>query len=189
MTKVIVKVNQAGGGMQRAIVRAIGSARLDQVLVANAKRRIDSGGDSTHKYPELWATRTGLGYRSGGQPLRDTGTGYNSMTGETVVRSDRVSLSLIDGSPDARMLKNQNGGIEPGPNYVALTRRGARFDPSGMGKKEMRAAAINSGLREGKDGDFIVIGDAEIPSRLVYNDPPEDIRDLTEAVGDALGAA
>src|SRR5688572_4172450 len=116
-----VPARQLGMVIKQALLKRLGNARLDQVLVAQAKRRIEQGGDSTEHYPDLWASRHTFvrdkrdargrrltkdqkrlenvlltrHYRQGGKPMFDTGTHiYQRLSGQTTVGSDELVAAL-----------------------------------------------------------------------------------------------
>lgn len=157
--------------------RRLRAARLDQVLVSNAKRRVRNRGDSTHRYPDLWASRRGLGYRQGGSPLQDTGRLLASLTGRTTPTSTGVRVSLIDGSGYGVM--HQNGFKTDGPNFIPLTLRARRRHRKGANPED-------EGLVRGED--FIMAWHGvDVPQRKIFNMPPEDAAELSEAATVAMG--
>ena len=180
MTTLRVNVGSVAPALKREIIARLQASRLDQLLVSFAKRRIDNGGDSEHKYPELWATRLGLGYRAGGQPLRDTSVLYNGLHGDSAPTSTGVRIRLRDGTGYGR--KHQDGFINKAPVFIALTRKAARTTIVATILAAMKMEAKLKGLVEGTD--FMILKhDAKVPARKIYNTPPEDMQDLAAALG------
>lgn len=79
-------------------------------------------------------------YRNGGQPLRNTGALTNSLNARGMVRGSGMRLVLRGNKYG---LYQDMGFVTSGPNYIPLTKRGARYDSS------ERASA--SGMISGKD--------------------------------------
>jgi len=73
---------------------------LKGILRSQAVNRMLNKGDSTHKYPELWVTVNNKtkDRRFGGMPLNDTGNLRTRLTGDVVVNSDTITMSLKDGA-------------------------------------------------------------------------------------------
>lgn len=182
--KITIKATRGASRVLKAKIREqLVAADIGEVLVSLAKWRIANGGDSEHKYPELWATATGLGYRSGGQPLRDTGILMSSITQKTQMKGgSSVVMTLIDGTPDGYGVKHQKGFTNRGPQAIPLTRAAARV----LGEPPHKRREVrNLGLVE--DEDYIwVKGNTEVPQRKIFNMPPEDVRDIRDAVEDVV---
>ena len=159
-----------------ALVRNPG---LRQVLVTNAKRRIDNSGDSEHKYPELWNPDDYKYWRAGGLPLRDTSALYNGLHGRSSSGGgNRISLFLLDAVGYG--IKHQEGYEQDGPVPIALTRKANRMLRKG-GIKDLE----DTNLKEGKD--YIIAWDGvKVPQRKIFNLPPEDRRDIGEALVTAI---
>lgn len=147
---ISVSPKQFGSSVQREVVKKLQSHDFSQVLAAQAVRRIDQGGDSQHKYPELWATTRSfvapkssakgknLGsdskrlknvvvtqhYRAGGQPLFDRGPLKASLRGRQKNIRNGVRL-ILEGSLIAAY--HNEGFKTDGPNFIPLTLAGARL--------------------------------------------------------------
>ena len=156
---------QDSGGNAEATFGSLGV-----VLRSQAVRRIHNSGDSTHKYPELWANKVEGHYRSGGKPLQDTGALMASLHSETKVSGNRISLNLKDGSPGGYGVYHQAGFTTKGPNFIPMSPKGRRGEPK---------------LKYGKD--FIIAkGGVTVPQRKIFNLPPEDRKELGEAIVNAI---
>lgn len=106
-------------------INAISVLQLEQVSEA-----FRSGGQPISKWTRLWADQVPGHSRSGGQPLRDTGALEASFFVEKVTTSGLEAESVIaSGVPYAAF--HQTGFQTSGPNYIPLTRRGARLHATG----------------------------------------------------------
>lgn len=148
--------------VSREIAKRLASGGVHEVLVAQAQRRIESKGDSTHRYPELWDHPES--FRRGGHPLLDTRqTVYNRLNGTTDVRGKQVRISLRGPVVAAY---HQNGFQTSGKHFIPLSLKARRGEPD---------------LQYGKD--FIIVNDGvTIPQRMIYNDPPEDVKELAREI-------
>tara|TARA_R110002020_G_scaffold15801_7_gene56416 strand:- start:3506 stop:4132 length:627 start_codon:yes stop_codon:yes gene_type:complete len=180
------------------------------VLIDRAKIRIKKGGDSTVKYPELWATENRVGLRQGGEALNDTGMLMGMLSVEVDDNgTDSVSWTLTDGSGYG--VKHQEGFINKGPIAVALSDR-ARMPIKAMGDPPHDIAALDAmGFEEAPDlksaqelsnrpktkkdktkkgkllYDYYIIEDgAKVPARPIANNPPEDITAITNHIKRAI---
>ncbi len=187
------------------IRRRLPRAGVEGILVAQAQRRISRGGDSEIDYPELWATQVGIGYRSGGQPLRDSGLLASALSAETDLTDDGATFRLVDGTPGGYGAKHQGGFVNAGPVVVALTQRAAKYVPgdSPHDVDSLRARFDRLGFRElgpaprkGREtlvtdddarADYLVLkGDHYVPPRPIFNLPPDEVAEIRDAVLETL---
>lgn len=178
MVALSVPMSRLGKATAEKIRRRLLSSGLEQVLVEQALDRIDQRGDSEHRYPELWATRVGLGYRQGGEPLSDRGGSglKGSLGGVTESTDTGVRIRLTTNERYA--LFHQSGFTTSGPNFIPLTRKAARDHRPGGNPRE-------EGLEYGVDYVMAWKG-VTVPQRKIFNMPPENRRDLADAVVAAL---
>ena len=162
---------------RKILAGRLASARIDNVLVSQAKRRIEQSGDSQHRYPQLWVDRVGItSYRSGGKPLWDTATHiYNRISGVTRTRGVGQIRFMLRSSLIGAY--HQAGFKTKGPNYIPLTRRAARAS----GSKSAKAR----GYRFGEDYIMAWRG-VTVPQRKLFNLPPENQTELRDSVARAL---
>lgn len=173
----------------KVIADRIEAARLDQVLVANARRRIRNSGDSEIRYETLWMTRNNLGYRAGGVPLRDTGILMNSITGRTTRQDNDIALSLVDSTPGSYAILQNDGFTNPPPIVIPLTRRATRMVParSPHDLDSLVPRLLNAGMIEGPLDDFIIsLTETTVPARPIARMPPEDVQSMTRALVRAI---
>lgn len=177
-----IRIQTAAAQAKRRALHAVASSGVGELLVSQALRRIRNRGDSTHRYPELWATREGKGYRAGGAPLQDTGRGMQSLSSRTEVGPDSVTFTLQDGA--GYMVYHQNGYKTRGPNLVPLTRRFLLSHVKGENPHhETDSAGV--GFRAGVD--FIMFWNGvDVPQRKIFNMPPEDRREIDIVLGRAV---
>lgn len=204
MTRIRATPQNLGRRLKSEITRRLCEARLDQLLVSQAKRRMDNGGDSTHHYPEVWDHPKS--FRRGGQPLLDTRTHiYNRLTSRCEVSGTIVRLILVG---PLLALWHQEGFTTKGPNFIPLTRKARRN--ASMFKRLMRArseavqflraasgtpraifalrqlrradqALEDAGFIEGETYVMAWRG-VTVPQRKVFNLPPEDIDELKREI-------
>lgn len=168
-----IKIKNLGGAIQSEVVERLRSAGLEQVLVSNAKRRIEDGGDSEFKYPDLWAHPKSFRFTTGGQPLKDTGQHVlNTLFGVTQHRDDTTIRLTLMGSKIASM--HQTGFKTKGPNFIPLSRKAQITHVNGANPED-------EGLVLGEDY-IIAWKGVTVPQRKIFNMPPEDIDDLTIAI-------
>lgn len=158
------------------IARRLERSRLGEVLLDQALERIDQAGDSEHRYPELWATKRGIGYRQGGEPLQDTGRLKQSLHTETIATGDGIRVSLRSGVSYAEL--HQHGGKTKGPNFIPLTLKARRTHRTGVDPK-------TEGLIEGEDY-VMAWGGVTVPQRKIFNLPPENVRDIKRSIVRAI---
>lgn len=176
---VNVRPSRLGRAIKAEVTKRLQEAApaLAQILVAQAKRRISSGGDSTHRYPDLWPNPKS--YRAGGQPLRNTGQLMNGLTGQAMNVGEGIRLRLKSAHIHAQY--HQHGYKTKGPNFIPLTRKAARKHVKGRNPKD-------EGLKAGTDY-IMAWGGVTVPQRKIFNMPPEDMAELQEAAKQAvLGA-
>lgn len=178
-----IKASQLGRRITAELLQRVERSGLELVLVAQAKRRIDNSGDSEEKYPILWATTSGLpSYRAGGRPLRDTGVNiYQRLSGAKYIGFGQATF-FLRGPQIAAWHQGTKG--QPiafrteGPNFIPLTRRAVRLHRPGMDPKA-------EGLRPGVDYIMAWRG-VEVKRRPIYNMPPEDRDEITQATAAAI---
>ena len=171
--------------LPRALQRKIGGwladIPLDKILVEQAKRRIDNGGDSQIRYRRLWAnrfrSRKGRShFRQGGKPLLDTRQHiYNTLNG-TRTRQGNTILYTLRGSLAA--VFHHNGFKTKGPNFIPLTLHARRTHRKG-----------NDPRLEGlvKDVDYIMAWKGvDVPARPIFRIAPEDRRQIIRTIQVAL---
>lgn len=160
--------SRLGGEIRRRVLRRLSDSQLGTVLVAQAHRRIENGGDSEHKYPDLWINRVPFdGFRKGGQPLRDQGQLMQSLNGATERNGDTVTIRLQ--TPLMYPVYHQHGFTTKGPNYIPLSAAARRFSRV--------ADAFAAGLKRGTD--FLIFRKGvTVPQRKIFNTPTEDVQEL-----------
>lgn len=205
MAHIRVSPGKVGDAVRKVMLQRLRNSNMGELLVAQAKRRISTGGDSTHRYSELWDHPAS--YRKGGQPLRDTGLLMNGLTSETTPTRDGVSIKLISAQFYAvyhQQPGNSKGYFKTsGPNFIPLTRKakrlydkmqtmldrgqGIEFDSDGNASVEANGATVE--LVRGKD--FIMAWQGvKVPQRKIFNLPPEDVSEIAGEVRRiALGKA
>ena len=179
---------------QRIPARSIGTriaervvAGLDRVaghelLVSQARRRIMNGGDSDHRYPELW-DHPGS-FRRGGQPLLSSGGRGGlvaRLNGRTDVGGRDVTWTLL---APMHAQYHQTGFETKGPNFIPLTLKAVRNHITGNNP-------IEEGLKrwdpETGEGDFLMAWQGvKVPQRKIFNLPPEDVEEIVETIRHAI---
>mgnify|MGYP005828004349 CR=1 FL=1 len=145
---------------------------LGSIIRSQAVRRIHNNGDSVWKYRDLWVNRHGIteSYRFGGSPLEDTGMLMASLHSQTTVAGNKISMTLMDGSPGGYGVYHQHGFTTTGPNFIPLSHKGR--------KKQGK-------LKYGKD--YIVAKKGvTVPQRKIFNLPPEDRKEIGAAIVNAI---
>ena len=170
-----VELSKLGSEVARISRGLIARSRPDQILVGQAKRRMAAGGESEHKYPELWEPKKAKSYRTGGQPLLDNGMLRNSLSGFSIETSEGVRSWLI-GPLVAKY--HQEGFSTEGPNYIPLTLKGRRDHTNGENPED-------EGLVDGVDY-IIAWNGVTVPQRKIFNLPPEDVEEIAESIRFAL---
>jgi hypothetical protein len=106
-------------------------------------------------------------YRNGGQPLRNTGQMYRSLKAKGERTSTGFSVALT-GLKHA--LYQDKGFKTSGPNYIPLTRKGARNHATG-------ANPATEGLKRGRDWLKAKSG-VTVPSRPFLMPTNDEMRDI-----------
>jgi len=193
MATIRVKAKDLPRVVAREVRNRLSNPVVASVLVDLAKKRIVAGRDSTVTYPELWSTKSKIGFRKGGQPLRDTGRLVNMLSVKVSNTPRGVRWTLTDGTGYG--IKHQKGFVNKAPIAVPLNAKTKRVIPS---ESPHDIKALESlGLRRAKTKrdamlspdkfDFYVLeNDARVPARPIANDPPEDIKEITGVIKDAL---
>lgn len=180
-----LRAGKSANMTKRAALRAIADSGIGELLVSQAQRRMTRKGDSTHTYPDLWATKVNLGYRAGGNPLQDTGRGRNALSFKREVKTNEVVFTLLDGA--GYLVYHQHGFKTKGPNLVPLTRRFLRTHVKGRNpREEVDSAGV--GFIEGEDYIMFWNG-VDVPQRKVFNLPPEDRAEINQTVGFSMSKA
>lgn len=186
------------------LTRRLRAARLDRLLVVQAKRRMDNGGDSTHRYLDLWDHPKS--FRKGGQPLLDTRTSiYDRLDSRQVVRGRSLTLMLVG---PLIALFHQNGYTTKGPNFIPLTLKARRN--ASMFKRLMRVRSVAAQFLRAASGSPRVVDalrrlrsaddDLEragfvrgetyvmawqgvtVEQRKIFNLPPENVAELKREI-------
>lgn len=214
MTEIRGKPGEIPRKLSDEIVRRLQKARIGQTVVAQAKRRITQGRDSTMVYPDLWDHPKS--FRQGGQPLLDTrNTIYNHLNAQEIIGDNEIRITLRSGGPAPEVaLYHQNGFSTKGPNFIPLTikarRNATKFAPlmrkrSAIIKEQKRASKTKgsnkahflqrlrsidteierAGFIEGETYIMAWKG-VTVPQRKIFNLPPEDVAEIQRAVKKAL---
>jgi phage gpG-like protein len=199
MARIRVKAGQVGKQVRRVMLERLKrhASGLGEMVVAQARQRINNKGDTTHRYPELW-DHPGS-YRKGGQPLRDTGLLFNGLTSEATPTETGIKVKLISNQFYAvyhQQAGNMSGEFKTaGPNFIPLTRKakrlydkfqtmldrgqGVAFDDDGNVDVEANGGTVR--LIKGKD--FIMAWQGvTVPQRKIFNLPPEDVAAIASEV-------
>ena len=196
MARVRIKSNQLPETIVRQIKNRVNRFAVASILVDQAKRRIRQGGDSTHKYPELWATETGIGYRKRGKPLRDTGVLMNMLSAKSESSTGGITWTLIDGSGYG--VKHQEGFTNVGPIAVPLSAKARRIitgdpphdleylDSQGLEEAPNQEAAANPRAGSLKYDYYVLEGQREVPARKIANMPPENVKEIVRHIKRAI---
>jgi len=183
--------------VEKSIRNVLRKYSTASILTDRAKMRIRNQGDSTVKYPELWANREQVGYRKNGKALRDTGLLMMLLSVEVEAGSD-IKWTLTDGTGYG--VKHQEGFINQGPIAVALSPK-AKGIIKAMGEPPHDILALDqAGLEEAPDLEsaqnprkgnlkydyYIIEGNPKVPARPIANNPPEDIRAITAHIKRAI---
>lgn len=185
----------------RMIVKKLKDARLDQILVAQTKARIDAGGDPDAKFKPLDASRSHVAdkavvkgrrlspnqkrlkkivvttsYRAGGQPLLDTRNHiYNRLNGRSTAKGNRVIVEIRG----PMLAAAHDAGFETkGPNFVPLTQKARRTHRNGNDPKK-------EGLVENVDY-YMAWKGVKVPAREFIKVTPENLQEIVEAIPVAL---
>jgi phage gpG-like protein len=182
--------------MVRKIKDRVNRREVASVLVDQAKKRIRRGGDSTHKYPELWAKETGIGYRKRGKPLRDTGVLMNMLSVKTQPTSNGTTWTLLDGSGYG--VKHQEGFTNEGPIAIPLSAKARRIitgepphdieflDSQGLEEAPNAEAAANPSSGSIKYDYYVLEGLRKVPARKIANMPPENVKEIIRHIKRAI---
>lgn len=177
---------------RKRILKALKSAAvrdgIAQVFRASMQRHIENGAGVDGKFKPLkelhgtWETKRGAekvqaGYRNGGEPLRDTGHLMRSLYAKAATSGDGFEVSVGGAMYGAY----QNAGFETtGPNFIPLTRKGARGYRGGT-------ALVPGKLVKGKDY-LIAWNGVTVPSRNFVNPTPDDIHQIGRSIAIGLRA-
>lgn len=111
------------------------------------------------------------GYRNGGQPLRDTGHLMRSLNATATTGADGITVSVRGAGYGAY----QNAGFSTtGPNFIPLTRKGARNYAGGT-------ALVPGRLQQGKDYIMAWQG-VTVPARNFVEPTPEDFHVIGNSI-------
>lgn len=174
-----VDIKALPGAIKDSIVAKLRRADLSQLLVTQAQRRIDDGGDSEFKYPELWANKHPQSYRAGGKPLRDKlNRIYGGLRGDQQDIPGGVRLKLTG---PLIAIYHQNGFKTAGPNYIPLSMRATRYKGALEAKADGLIAGkfVEGGAIEPDDADYVMAWrGVDVPQRKIVNFPPENIDEM-----------
>lgn len=152
---------------------------LGQILLSQARRRMANGGDSEHRYPDLWGHPGS--FRRGGQPLMDTGMTAAGLSGTDEVVPDGVTATLHG---PLHALYHQHGYKTRGPNFIPLTLKARRTHQKG---RNPRDEGLEPWDEETGKGDYIMAWKGvDVPQRKIFNMPREDREEITETVAMAI---
>jgi phage gpG-like protein len=201
--------------IRRNVVTRLRLGRVGDVLVSQARDRIDNKGDSETTFPELWKPKSAASFREGGTPLRDDGNLYRSLTSKIDGNDSRVVIRLVVPGAFRHALSHQNGFETKGPNFIPLTVRAKEAATkfaglvralsrakaevrraSGFGDAKLFLPAINNerkaqerleaaGFVEGETYIMAWNG-VKVPARKIFNLPPENVEELRDAIVAAL---
>ncbi|QDP48619.1 MAG: hypothetical protein Unbinned97contig1000_4 [Prokaryotic dsDNA virus sp.] len=198
MSTLRIKSNELGNVLAQQVAFVANNQILSTVIVDRAKKRISNQGDSTHKYPELWASKNQVGYRKHGKALRDTGFLMSKLHSESKkISSNTVRWTLKDGSGYG--VKHQEGFSNKPPIAVPLNKKTARIlkwlgepphDISLIPESLEEAPSLEE-ARKGRKAsikwDYYVIEyETKVPPRKIANNPPEDVKAITKVIKRAL---
>ena len=172
--------NVIAGLVRDALVNAAPINRLDNVLVAQARRRIDNSGDSEIRYQPLKDIGSERSRDPGAKPLRDTSVHiYDRLGGGVAVTSTHDVRFFLRGPLLAYW--HHVGYRTKGPNFSPLTRAAARTHRKGMDPRI-------EGLVPGVDY-FMAWGGVTGPARPIYRVAPEDREEIVDAIVRAVRVA
>ena len=198
MATLRLKSNILGDVLAKQVADVANSQVLSTVLVTRAKKRILNQKDSTHTYPELWATRNQVGYRKNRKALRDDGHLMSKLHSESKrVSSDKVRWTLKDGTGYG--VKHQEGFTNQAPIAVPLNKKTSRI-LKWLGEPPHDISLIPESLEEapsleeaqkGRNASikwdyYVIEHDTKVPPRKIANNPPEDIKAISRVIKRAL---
>lgn len=170
--------------VEQWLVDAPPADRLDQVLVAQSKRRIDNSGDSEIEYADLNPPRRLSGkphFRQGGKPLIDTRRHVYDRLNGVMTQLRRALHFHLRGTLVA--FYQHTGFSTSGPNFIPLTLHARRIHRKGVDPRL-------EGLVLGEDY-IMAWGGVTVPARPIFRFAPEDIEEIISSIRLALqrGAA
>ncbi len=203
-------LRQAGGRIAAQALARLRLAGIDKILPKQAKRRIANHGDSEHRYPDLWDHPKS--FRKGGEPLSDTGSLFNALTGKIELDGNKIKITLVVPASFKYALYHQSGFSTKGPNFIPLTVRAkenaTRFKPlvtafaaarrqvnamrgtpgfiPALKKERLAQDRMESaGFIEGETYIMAWKG-VNVPQRKIFNLPPENVEEIRDAIARAL---
>lgn len=162
----------SGGGIPGGLAGALTVEQLEQVDQA-----FEDSGQPSKKWPAL--KQIPGGFRKGGKPLLgltgQTRALYHAV--ESTVTGDTVISRIASGSITA--LYHHFGFQTAGPNYIPLTRKGARLHKTGANPEE-------EGLVRGVDFIMAFKGVTVPPRPQIDYDDPVNRKRIKEVIIDAF---
>ena len=185
-----IRPEDLGGNLEGEIRQRLLGAGLDQLVVAQAKRRMRNKGDSEHRYPDLWNPDFPARRAFGDQPLRDKGIGMNLLNATVAIEGKTLEITLRDGTPNDHLVPHQDGFTTKGPNFIPLTEKALVTHVPGNNPKDEGLRSVAEWRAEGeqgKDPDYSMAWKGvTVPQRKVFNTPPEDEEEIMDAIQVAL---
>lgn len=184
-----VKMSQLGSVAAEEIRKRLPSAGLGALIVAQAKRRMRAGGDSQHRYLDLWDPPFPARRRAGEQPLLDTARGLQSLNSkvESTARGVKVMLRGL-----LYLVYHQHGFKTKGPNFIPLTNKAVVTHRKGANPRDEGLVSVQEWEAAGKPANqppdyFMAWKGVKVPQRMIHNMPPEDRAEVRFAISDAIG--
>lgn len=193
MARKRVATGRIGVVVKRAIVAALTSTDLSVILLSQAIRRVENGGDTTHRYPTLAADKWEGHWRAGGNPLKDTGKLLNGLTSKQTVEGDTIRVSVF--TDELYPVYHQHGFRTKGPNFVPLTQDAKDRYPefaaiTARGKDFEKEAESKGFFRTGpKRNYFMAWQGVTVPQRKIVNMAPENIAEFRGVISDIIRKA
>ena len=149
LQKALTTDAKQGSGQEAGNAAGEVFSSLGVLLRSQAVRRIKNGGDPGDPYPDLWANTKPGHRRFGGSPLQDTGALMASLSSETSVSGNRITLSLKDGSPGGYGVYHQAGFTKSGVTnkgraWTSVTPQRKIFNLPPFDRMELGEAIVNA---------------------------------------------
>ena len=169
-----------GGLIRDALVNAAPIDRIDNLMVAQARRRIDNSGDSEIRYKPLKQIGSERSQDPSAKPLRDTSVHIYDRLGGGIASTSNDEVRFFLRGP-LLAYWHHVGYRTKGPNFIPLTRAAARTHRKGMDPRI-------EGLVPGVDY-FMAWGGVTGPARPIYRVAPEDREEIVDAIIRAVRVA
>ena len=196
-----VTPRRIGVTVKRAIVAALKSTDLSVILLSQAIRRVEGGGDSTHRYPPLaadkmpghWRQRSPEQVAKGEGFLQDTGKLLNGLTSKQTVSGDTIRVSVL--TDELYPVYHQHGFKTKGPNFIPLTQDAKDRYPefaaiTARGKEFEKEAEAKGFFRSGpKRNYFMAWRGVTVPQRKIVNMAPENVAEFQGVISDIIRKA